>query len=52
MKYFLTISGAVLLGLHWKSELGWLIVSVAAVFIINALNGLRYENNKENNCSE
>jgi len=43
MKYLLTIAGAVLVGLHWHCEWGWLLVAVIATFIINILIDREYE---------
>lgn len=46
MKYVAVIAGAVLVGLHWHSEMGWLIVAIVGVFIINLL--IDKEDEKEN----
>lgn len=47
MKYLLTIAGAVLVGLHWHCEWGWLLVAVIATFIINILIDREYEQNRK-----
>lgn len=43
MKYLLTIAVAVLVGLHWHCEWGWLLVAVIATFIINIFIDKEYE---------
>lgn len=48
MKYLLTIAGAVLVGLHWHCEWGWLLVAVIATFVITILNDKEYEQGKKN----
>lgn len=45
MKYIGIIAGAVLLGLHWASDMGWLVVLTGAWFIINAM--IDYEQSKK-----
>ena len=45
MKYIAIIAGAVLLGLHWASDMGWLVVLTGAWFIINAT--IDYERSKK-----
>ncbi len=47
MKYLLTIAGAVLVGLHWHCEWGWLLVATVATFIINILIDKHYEQNRK-----
>lgn len=44
MKYIAIIAGAVLLGLHWASDMGWLVVLTVAWFIINEV--IDYEQRK------
>lgn len=43
MKYLLTIAGAVLVGLHWHCEWGWLLVATMAIFVLTILNDREYE---------
>lgn len=47
MKYIITIGLAVALGLHWNTDMGWLIVGIATVFIINFLKDRDYEREKK-----
>lgn len=47
MKYLATIVIAVLVGLHWHCEWGWLLVAVIATFIINILIDKEYEQNRK-----
>lgn len=47
MKYLLTIALAVLVGLHWHCEWGWLLVAVIATFIITILKDKDYERNRK-----
>lgn len=47
MKYLATIVIAVLVGLHWHCEWGWLLVAVIATFIINIFIDKEYEQNRK-----
>lgn len=47
MKYLITIGLAVALGLHWNTDMGWLIVGIATVFIIIFLKDRDYEREKK-----
>lgn len=47
MKYLATIVIAVLVGLHWHCDWGWLLVAVTATFIINLLKDREYEREKK-----
>lgn len=47
MKYLATIVIAVLVGLHWHCEWGWLLVAVTATFIINLLKDREYEQSRK-----
>ena len=43
MKYLATIVIAVLVGLHWHCEWGWLLVAVIATFVLTIINDREYE---------
>ena len=43
MKYLVVIAGAVGLGLHWGSDIGWMIALIGGTFIINILIDQEHE---------
>jgi hypothetical protein len=47
MKYMAVVAGAVLVGLHWQSRLGWFTLTIITIFIINILIDIENERNKK-----
>ncbi len=43
MKYLAVIAGAVFLGLHWSSDIGWMVALIGGTFIINILIDQEHE---------
>ena len=43
MKYLAVIAGAVFLGLHWCSDIGWMVALIGGTFIINILIDQEHE---------
>lgn len=38
MKYLITIVAGVLLGLHWNSNMGWCMIIIFGLLILNIIN--------------